>query len=127
MCGVITDLKVKEFFRVKKKRALEFSPNLYFGDGMHPEDFEQIREKICKTPLLSNVMLLVLPENDSDQIEFFSSRYLAQNYYAEKEHALRIVGIAADSADATSLIIKITEDCLAVRKDCRLKEFLEWQ
>ena len=125
MHGVITDLKVKDFFRVKKKRKVELSPNLYYGEGMHPEDLEKLMEKVCHKPLLSNVFLLLLPANESDQIEILSSKYLAQGYYAT--HSIRVVGIANDHDDAVSLVIKITEDCLAIRKDCNLKEFLEWQ
>lgn len=125
MHGVITDLKVRDIFRVKKKRALEFSPKLYYGEGIHPDDLEKLKEKICSKPLLSNVFLLLLPENDSDQIEILSSRYFVQPYYGD--HSVKVVGIANDHADAVALVLKITEDCMAIRKDCRLKEFLEWQ
>lgn len=124
MHGVITGLKVKDLFRVKKKRKLLFSPRLYFGEGMGPDDLEKLKEKLFHRPLLSNVFLLLLPENDSDQIEFISSKYLVQGYYAE--HSLKVVGIAGSREDAISLILKMTEDCLSIRRDCKLKEFLEW-
>ena len=110
---------------MKKKRKLEFSPKLYWGEDMDSHDFEKLEEKLTKSPLFSDVFLLVLPENDSDQIDFFSSKYLIQRFYGD--HVVRVVGIASDREDAISLIMKITEDCLALRKDCLLKEFLEWQ
>ena len=125
MHGVITDLKVKNIFRVKKKRALEFSPGLYYGEGIHPDDLEKLKDKIRFKPLLSNVFLLILPENDFDQIEILSSRLFIQPYYGD--HPVKVVGIANDRSDAVALVLKITEDCLAIRKDCNLKEFLEWQ
>ncbi|MBR4734377.1 MAG: hypothetical protein IK081_16615 [Lachnospiraceae bacterium] len=118
-------MKVRDIFRVKKKRALEFSPRLYYGEGISPDDLEKLKDKICSKPLLSNVFLLLLPENDSDQIEILSSRYFVQPYYGD--HSVKVVGIANDHADAVALVLKITEDCMAIRKDCRLKEFLEWQ
>ena len=124
MRGVITGLKVKDLFRVKKIRKLDFSPNLYFGEGVASNDFEKLRKKLLTTPLLTNVFLLTLPENDSDQIDLISSRLLVQGYFGE--HPIKIVGIAGDREDAVSLVLKITEDCVALRKDCMLKEFLKW-
>lgn len=125
MHGVITGLRVKDLFHVKKKRRLEFSPKLYWGEGMDPKDLDRLSKKLTDSPLLSDLVLLTLPENDSDQIDLIPSKYLVQPFYAE--HALKVVGIASDREDAISLVMKITEDCLAFRKDCSLKEFLEWQ
>ena len=125
MHGVITGLRVKDLFRVKKKRKLEFSPKLYWGEGMNPSDLDGLKKELTESPLLSDVFLLTLPENDSDQIDFFSSKYLIQRFYGE--HAVRVIGITRDREDAVSLVMKITEDCLALRKDCSLKEYLEWQ
>ena len=124
MHGVFTGLKVKELFRVKKQRMIEFSPNLYYGESMQEKEFEKAKKKILETPLLSNVFLLILSRQGTDQLEVISSKYLAQGYYAE--HPVRVVGVAKDREDAISLIIKITEDCLSIRKDCNLKEFCEW-
>ncbi|MBO4749883.1 MAG: hypothetical protein J5546_06150 [Lachnospiraceae bacterium] len=92
---------------------------------MQEKDFEKTKKKILETPLLTNVFLLVLPRGGTDQLEVISSRYLAQSYYAE--HEVKVVGVAKDRDDAISLIIKITEDCLSIRKDCNLKEFCKWQ
>lgn len=118
-------MKVKDIFKTKKKRLLEFSPNLYFGEGISPDQLDKLKKKLLGSPLLTGVYLLVLPENDSDQIDILSSKLLIQNHYGE--HSLKVVGIAGDREDAVSLVIKITEDCLAIRKDCLLKEFLSWQ
>jgi len=118
-------LKLKNLFCMKKKRRLLFSPNLYFGEGIDPNKMEKLREKLLSKPLFTKVFLLTLPENDSDQIDVLESKYLVQDYYAN--HSLRVVGIAGDHDDAISLILKITEDCLAIRNDCMLKEFLKWQ
>lgn len=118
-------MKVKDIFRVKKKRKIAFSPKLYFGEGMSANDLEALRDKIMNYPLLSNVFLLILSENDSDQIDLISSKYLAQRFYGV--HPIKVVGIANDREDAVSLVLKMTEDCFTFRKDCMLKEFLEWQ
>jgi hypothetical protein len=125
MHGVITGLKVKDLFLVRKKRTIDFSPNLYYGEGLGSKDLEKLSDKLCTKPLLTNLFLLILPENPSDQVDILSSRYLAQPFYGE--HPLKVVGIANSREDAISLIIQMTEDCLAVRKDCLLREFLQWQ
>ena len=118
-------MKLKNLFRVKNKRRLLFSPNLYYGEGIDPEKTEKLKKRLLSWPLFTKVFLLTLPENDSDQIDVLNSKYLAQGYYGD--HALQVIGIAGDHEDAVSLILKITEDCLAIRKDCMLKEFLKWQ
>ena len=125
MHGVITGLKVRNLLKNEKERQLDFSPRLYLGEGIKRSKLRRIKRKLIHEPFLADVMLLILPENGSDQLEIISSRYLFQNYYSD--HTLRVAGIASSREDAFSLVMKITEDCLSSRRDCSLKEFLVWQ
>ena len=115
MHGVITGLKIK----------LHYSPNLYVGKGISQSKLERFKARIYRRPLLTSACLIVFPENDSDQLEIIDVRQLIQKFYEDRE--LNVVGLAKNKEDAVSLIVKMTEDCLADRKDCLLKEFLAWQ
>ena len=115
MHGVITGLKIK----------LHYSPNLYVGEGISPTKLESFKARLYRRPLLTNACLVVFPENAFDQLEIIAVRQLTQKFYENRE--MRVVGLAKNKDDAVSLIVKMTEDCLADRKDCLLKEFLAWQ
>lgn len=115
MHGVITGLKAK----------LNYSPNLYVGEGISERRLHRMKKKLCHRPLLMSVYLIVFPENDADQLEIISSRQLLLSYYQKLE--LSVVGLAKNKDDAVELIVRMTEDCLADRMDCSLKEFLSWQ
>lgn len=130
MHGVITGLKVKQWmrdlFRVKKKRIIVFSPKLYLGDGIERKSLGKLKKRLCKKPLVTNVCLLILSENESDQLDIISSKLLAQTFY--EEHSIYVVGMARTKSEAVSLTVRMTEDCISSgRDDCSLKEFLTWQ
>lgn len=103
-------------------RMLTFSPRLYLGEGIKGQKLDKIKKKLTEKPLLSGVYVLVLSRNPSDQLEILDAKQLAQKFY--ERHALEIIGIAKDYEDALKLVERITRECLSVRGDCRLKEYL---
>lgn len=125
MDGEIADLKLRDIFTTKQKRLLVFSPRLRLGEGINPHDLGKLKHKLMHRPLVTNVVILTLPSNPSDQLELISSREVAQPFYAG--HELRIVGIAADHEEALKLVEAMTRECLEERGDCLLKEYLTWQ
>lgn len=130
MLGVITDLKnsgfsLRDLFKNDRKRKLDFSPNLYLGNGIDPQSLDKLKKRLCKKPMLTSVCLLVLSENESDQLDIIYSKQLAQEVYGD--HLLRVAGMARTKEEACFLVTQIVEDCLVTRKDCALKEFLSWQ
>lgn len=125
MHGVIVNLKLKELLRVKERRLLEFSPNLRLGDGIKPKKLDKLKNNLQTKPLLTDVVILIISENPSDQLELIQSKELAQPFYTY--HTLRVIGIAKDQGEAIGLVQKITEECLTLRGDCSLKEYVTWQ
>lgn len=117
--------KIRKIFSVRKKRVIYFSPKLYVGNGIDPESMDKLKSRLQRKPLLTSLCLILLSENQSDQLDIISSRELAQTYY--ENNAIYVAGMARTKVEAISLIIKMTEDCLADRRDCSLKEFLAWQ
>lgn len=118
-------MKVKDIFRTEKERVLVFSPELYLGRSIKSKKLDTIKRRLRTKPLLAGVTLLVLSENDSDQLDILSCAQLAQKVYGE--HSLSVVGLAGNRDEAVELVIRITRDCLASRRDCSLKEYLRWQ
>lgn len=103
-------------------KKLTFYSKLYFGEGMKDQKKDKIKKILEKKPLFAGVYVLTFATNDSDQLEFFDSKQLAQPYYAK--HPVEIIGIAKDYNDALNLVTQITQECINERGDCRLKEYL---
>ena len=125
MHGVITDLKLSDLWTTEKERSLDFSPDLYLGESIKARKVDTIKKKLLTKPLLAKVTLLILSENSSDQVEILGCTQLAQKIYGE--YPLSVIGLAGNRDEAMDLVVQITQDCLAARGDCSLKEFLTWR
>lgn len=99
-----------------------YHPRLYLGESIKAEKLDKIKRKIENKPFLSRVFLVSLSRNISDQLEIYEAGQLALGYY--RKYPPYIVGIAGDWQEAVSLVVKIAEECLRVRGDCALKEYL---
>jgi len=104
-------------------KKVTFYSKLYFGEGMKDQKKGKIKRMLEKKPLFAGVYVLTFATNDSDQLEFFDAKQLAQPYYAK--HPVEIIGIAKDYSDALKLVEQITQECLLKQGDCRLKEYLK--
>lgn len=103
-------------------RKLTFSSGLYLGEGIKEEKLDKIKKKLREKPLFAGVSVLALSRNPADQLEIIDARQLVQRFY--ETHELQIIGIARDHEDALRLVERITQECLDVRGDCNLKEYL---
>lgn len=101
---------------------IEFISNLYIGEGIDERKLDNIKKKIVSKPLLSNVHLIAFAQNQNDQLDIFSASLLAQHYYQRIN--IRVVGIASNHNDAIRLLERIVRECLDVRGDCSLREYL---
>lgn len=100
----------------------QFASNLYLGEGIASEKLDKIKKRLEKKPLLANVYLITPSRNPSDQLDIFDARQLVQPHYKDEEFL--ILGIASGYEDALQLIERITKECLEVRGDCNLREYL---
>lgn len=103
-------------------KKLTFNPELYIGEGMKDKKTDKIKRMLIKKPALTNVYVIALANNPSDQLMFFEAKQLVQHYY--EIYPIQIVGIARDYDDALKLVERITQECLDTRGDCHLKEYL---
>lgn len=103
-------------------KNIEFISNLYIGEGIAEHKLDKIKKKILTKPILSGVYLITFAQNQNDQLDIFSARFLAQSYYQQVN--TKVVGIANSYDGAIQLLEKIVQDCLDRRGDCSLREYL---
>lgn len=103
-------------------RKVEYHHRLYLSDSISESKLDKIKRKIEKKPLLSNVYLIAISRNQSDQLEIFQAKQLVQDYYSK--YPVYVIGLTTDYQEALLLIEQIVQECLQSRGDCALKEYL---
>lgn len=103
-------------------RKFIYSPKLYLGESISKKKLDKIKKRLEAKPLCANVYLLTFARNTEDQLEFFDARQLALPHY--NDYTFHVVGIASDWDEAAALVEQIVQECLSVRGDCSLKEYL---
>lgn len=101
---------------------LKYHHRLYLGESISESKLDKIKKRLKKQPLLSNVYLITIANNPHNQLDIFSAKQLVQKFY--DQYPVYIVGIASDYEEAVTLIETIVQECLQVRGDCALKEYL---
>lgn len=102
---------------------LDFHANLYLGESMKDKKVDKIKKKLETKPLFSGVFVITLSRNSSDQLEIYDGKLLCQSYY--KKNPPYVIGIAGNRDEAIELVEQIVTECVALRGDCRLKEYLQ--
>lgn len=102
--------------------ALTYHPGIYLGESIRKEKLDKIKKKLENKPLFSGVFLITLSRNASDQLEIYDAKQLVQSYY--KKNPPHVIGIAGNYDEAVALVEKIVQECLNIRGDCALKEYL---
>ena len=117
------------FSAVSGKRDLHmalkiaYHPHLYLGESMKREKLDKIKRKLERHPRFSGVFLVVLSRSPHDQLEIYSAKQLRWRYYTK--YLPYVVGIAANQAEALTVVKNMVEECLKEREDCALKEYLK--
>lgn len=101
---------------------VRYHSKLYLSEGITGKKLDKIKKKLEKKPLLSGVFLIAVSANESDQLDIFAARQLAQPYY--KKNPPYVIGITESYGEAVSLIEQLVQECLRERGDCVLKEYL---
>lgn len=101
---------------------LTYYQKLYTGYGIPAEKLDKLKKKLEKHPALANVYLITNARNGIDQLEIYHSGLLEQRYY--QKNPPYIIGIVKTYAEAVAVIEQIVKECLDVRGDCALREYL---
>lgn len=93
--------------------------DLYVGEELK-EKKEQVLERLMDTESFHlPVFVLTLPEGEQNQLDFFSSVFLRQPYYEDKE--VFVVGLAADYFSAVELVGQIACEVLKETGDLEIR------
>ena len=101
---------------------ISYRSDLYLGEDMKGKKLDKIKKILERKPLFSNVFLVSISRNFSDQLEIYDAKQLFWRYY--HKNPPYVVGIACDKQEAVRLVEKMVMDCLGDRGDCKLKEYL---
>ena len=103
-------------------KKLDYHRKIYLGDGISESKLDKIKKKLAEKPLFCSAYLIVLSRNPSDQLEIISAKQLVQSYY--EKYPVYVIGIASDYDEAVAIVEQIVQECLQIRGDCALKEYL---
>ncbi len=101
---------------------ITYHPGLYLGESMKGKKLDRIKKKLENHPLFSGVFVVAVSRNAHEQLEIYSARQLRWHYYAK--YPPYVVGLAGNQEEAVGLVVQITAECLQIRGDCALKEYL---
>lgn len=95
--------------------------DLYASEGVQDKK-EKVLEGLMKQELTFPVYLLTLAESEQNQLEFFSSVFLRQPYYEDKE--IFIVGLAESYTAAVELVERITCETMSETQTLHMREYI---
>ena len=101
---------------------ITFSSHLYVGESMSARKLDKIKTKLLKNPIACGAFVISLSKNEHDQLDIMQAGQLAQRFY--QDYSLQVVGIASNQREAIELVEKMIQECLKLRGDCRVKEYL---
>ena len=101
---------------------LTYHDKIYTSPGITEKDLLRIRRKLDRTPLKCDVYLITAGSSKENILEFYHCRQLRQEQYGT--HIPHVIGIAGTYEEAVGLIKNLFCECLEVRGDCHLREFL---
>lgn len=101
---------------------IRYCKKLYLGESIDEKKLDKLKKRMKDKPLLCGSYLIAISENPNNQLDIMQARQLVQTYYSS--YPIRVVGVAADYDEALVLVEQIVQECLQVRGDCALKEYL---
>lgn len=101
---------------------LRYHSSLYIGESISGKKLDRIKKNLEAHPVKCRLFLVTTSQNATDQLEIYSSSQLVSSYY--KKNPPFVVGIAGNYEEAVGLVERLVQDCLRVRGDCALKEYL---
>ncbi|MDR0948720.1 MAG: hypothetical protein LBM69_04290 [Lachnospiraceae bacterium] len=104
------------------KIDLHYHHPLYLGDSIRNEKVDTLKKKLKRDPKNAAVFLLTTAGNPHDLLDIYESEQLRWRYY--QNNPPYVVGLAASKEEAILLVERIVAECLAVRGDCYLREYL---
>ena len=107
-----------KFFR--DNIELEYRPRLYLSEGLDEKDLARLKKKIARGK--GSCAVILISENENDQFDIVTPFQLKLPVWKGKKPV--VAGIAGKKEEAPDLVQQIIEDCLKVRGNLELKEYI---
>lgn len=101
------------------KIALRFTDKFYTGSGL------LYNERIAKWRLknfvfIKDMFVLMLPENETGQLEIMKASYLKQDYYIKNPPL--VVGCTGSQEEAVEIVMRLVDEQLKRTGDASIRE-----
>ncbi len=100
---------------------MKFIEYLYVSNSI--KNVNKVISKLKRNVGQIKVYITAISENPTEQLDIYHCSVLQQKYF-HKSKDFTIVAITDSHAEAVTYVQYLTEDCLKVRGDCKLKEYL---
>lgn len=103
---------------------MEFYKDLYWGGSLEKKKEKILRGlKRGKTKL--HLYLIVLPQGDKNQLEFFDALLLKQKWFRSTAGRLKVVGITNGYEEALEAVQCIMEETVRKTGEANIRTYLE--
>ena len=100
---------------------MKFIEHLYVGKSI--KNVNKVISKLKRNVGQIMIYITAISENPTEQLDIYHCSILQQKYFHKSED-FTIVAITGSYEEAVSFVQCLTQDCLKVRGDCNLKEYL---
>lgn len=104
-------------------KKFKLQKKLYIGESLMEENINRLLWRLRFRSKKTNLFVVLVSENPSDQLDILHSRYLSTKLYDKR--TLKLVGVASTHKEAVELVCKITNECVAETGSAYIKQFLE--
>ncbi len=100
---------------------MKFIKHFYVSKSI--ENVNRVISRLKRNVGQIGVYITSISTNPAEQLDIYHCSVLQQKYF-HKSKDFTIVAITATHKEAVDFVTYLTEDCLKVRGDCNLKEYL---
>ncbi len=103
-----------------KDITLEYRPRLYLSEGLTEKDLRRLKRSIAGGK--GSCAVILLSENADDMLDIVTPFQLKLPVWKDKKPV--VAGIAGKKDEAAELVTTIIQDCLDIRGDLNVKEYI---
>ena len=100
---------------------MKFIEHLYVSKSI--KNVDKVISKLRRNVGQIMVYIISISENSTEQLDIYHCSIMQQKYF-HKDNNFTIVAITKTHEEAVDFVKYLVEDCMKVRDDCKLKEYL---
>ncbi len=99
---------------------LQFKTKIYMPEGFYPDDLTKVKKAISKGK--GSYVIILISENKDDLFDIVTPFQLKLPVWKGKKPV--VCGIAPDKESAEELVGTIVEDCMKIRGNLEVREYI---